>query len=176
MNSSIQKPLVGSSGEFDETLRLIASISAPQGLEERVQAGLRAVASSNRARILRWPVALRLENAWMQNLGRAAAAAAIVAVVVGGGWGISSRIQPAQPSSAIAAPQRGAGQTGQIGQGGFSSAGAMRTPQTLNGPVVAHPVAVAPETAKPDVKSPVRHGKPAAAKKVVAQKAAPTEK
>jgi hypothetical protein len=60
MNSSIQKPLVDGSGmgEFEETLRLIASLSVPEGLEERVQAGLHAETStvSRRARILRWPV------------------------------------------------------------------------------------------------------------------------
>jgi len=157
------------SGEFENTLRLIARLSAPEGLEERVQAGLRTAAktASGRARILRWPVALRLENAWMQNLARTAAAAAIAIVVIGGGWGISSRFQPAHPSSAIAIPQRGAGQTG---QGGFSSAGAMRTPQTLNGPIVehpavAHPATVAPQTAKPAAKTLARHGKPASAKK-----------
>jgi len=156
------------SGEFEETLRLIARLSAPEGLEERVRAGLRAatLAKLPKARILRWPVALRLDNDWM----RAAAAAAIVAVVVGGGWGISSRFQPSQPSSAIVVPLRGAGQSG------FSSAGAMRTPQTLNGPVVAHPATVAPETAKPAAKTPVRHGKSTAAKKAVAPKAAPTAK
>ena len=147
---------------------MVARLSAPEGLEERVQAGLRttALAELPKARILRWPVALRLDNDWM----RAAAAAAIVAVVVGGGWRISSRFQPAQPSSAAAVPQRGAGQSG------FSSAGAMRTPQTLNGPVVAHPATVAPETAKPAAKTPVRHGKSTAAKKAVTSKAAPTEK
>jgi hypothetical protein len=163
------------SGAADETLRLIARLSSPEGLEERVQAGLRAATStaSRRARILRWPAALRLENVWVQNLARAAAAAAIVAVVVGGGWGISSRFQPVQPSSASAVPPHSAGQTGQTGQGGFSSAGAMRTPQTLNGPVVTHPATVAPQPAKPDVKTPARHGKPAAAKKVVAQPAVP---
>ncbi len=150
------------SGEFEETLRLIARLSASEGLEERVQAGLRTAASkaSGRARILLWPQAL-----WVQNLARAAAAAAIVAVVVGGGWGISSRFQPTQPSSAIAVPLHSAN------QGGFSSAGAMRTPQTLNGPVVAQPAVVAPETTKPVVKTPARHGKPAAAKKGVAQPA-----
>ena len=149
-----------SSGEFDETLRLIARISAPEGLEERVQVGLRTV--SPKARILRWPEALRLENAWMQNLARAAAAAAIVAVVVGGGWGVSSRFQPNQPTSAIAVPPL------VTSQGGFSSAGAMRTPQTLNGPVVAHPATVAPETAKPAAKhatkSPARQVKSAPVK------------
>jgi hypothetical protein len=173
MNSSIQKPFISSSGNYEETLRMIARLSAPEGLEERVQAGLRTEASSGSARILRWPAALRLENAWMQNLARTAAAAAIVAVVVGGGWGISSRFQPIQPSSAIAVPPHS---TGQNGQGGFSSAGAMRTPQTLNGPVVTHPATVAPQTDKPAVKTPVRQGKTAAAKKAVAQPAAPTAK
>ncbi len=170
MNSSIQKPLVGGSGEFEETLRLIARFSAPEGLEERVQAGLRAAAStaSGRARILRWPEALRLENDWMQNLARAAAAAAIVAVVVGGGWGISSRFQPAQPSSAIAVPTAAPDKLDN-GQGGFSSAGAMRTPQTLNGPVVAPSATAAPEKGKAAAKKPIRHGKHAAAKRGVAQ-------
>jgi hypothetical protein len=157
----------------EETLRLIARLSAPEGLEERVQAGLRAATStaSLRARILRWPEALRVENAWMQNLARAAAAAAIVAVVVGGGWGISSRVQPNQPSSAIAVPPHG------NSQGGFSSAGAMRTPQTLNGPVVAHPATAAPETNKPAIKKPIRHGKlSAATKKGVAHPTVPAAK
>ncbi len=175
MNSSIQEPFDGSSENYDETLRLIARLSAPEGLEERVQAGLREATNtaSQKARILRWPGALRLENAplqnltWMQNLARAAAAAAIVAVVVGGGWGISSRFQPIQPSSAIAVPPHVSS------QGGFSSAGAMRTPQTLNGPIVEHPMvvhpaAIAPETAKPAAKTPVQHGKPTVAKKGVA--------
>lgn len=178
MNSSLQKPFDGSSGNFDETLRLIARLSAPEGLEERVQAGLRAATrtASGKARILRWPEALRLENAWMQNLARTAAAAAIVAVVVGGGWGISSRFQSTQPSSAVTVPPHGAGQTRQTGQSGFSSAGAMRTPQTLNGPVVAHPAAIAPQTAKPAVMTPVRRGKPTAAKKTLAQKVTPPVK
>ena len=126
------------SGAAEETLRLIARLSAPAGLEERVQAGLRAAAWTElpKARFLRWPVAFSMDNNWT----RAVAAAAIVAVVVGGGWGISSRFQPAQPSNAVAVPLRGAGQAG------FSSAGAMRTPQTLNGPVVAAPAAARPVT------------------------------
>jgi hypothetical protein len=176
------------SGEFEETLRLIARLSAPEGLEERVQAGLRTATStaSHRARILRWPVALRRENAWMQNLARMAAAAAIVAVVVGGGWGISFRFQPVQLSSAITIPERGAGQTGQtgqtgqigqVGQGGFSSAGAMRTPQTLNGPIIAAPADARPMTtpqaqtkaaAKAHAKTHARHGKPSPAKNPLA--------
>ena len=126
------------SGEFENTLRLIASLPAPAGLEERVEIGLRAASRTDagKARILTWPVALRLENAWM----RSAAAAAIVAVVIGGGWGVYSRVQPGQPDKLVA-PLRA------VPPGGFSSAGAMRTPQTLNGPVVAKPALfVVPKT------------------------------
>jgi len=165
MKTSEQNSLVtGSvSGEFENTLRLIARLSPPEGLEERMHAGLRAEADTTpgKTRILRWP-----EAQWIQNLARAAAAAAIVTVVVGGGWGVLSRFQPSQPSSAIAVPQHGGA------QGGFSSAGAMRTPQTLNGPVVAHPATATPEMNKAAVKKPIRHGKPATGKKAVAQKSA----
>jgi hypothetical protein len=167
------------SGRYEETLRLIARLSPPEGLEERVQVGLRTAAktASGRARILRWPEALRLDTtslqnlAWMQNLARTAAAAAIAIVVVGGGWGISSRFQPTQPSSAITIPPHGAG------QGGFSSAGAMRTPQTLNGPIVeapavAHPATIPQAQAKPasnaHAKTHARHGKSVPAKKTIA--------
>jgi len=149
------------SGSFEETLRLIASLSAPEGLEDRIQAGLRAAPKPATARILAWPTALRLENAWL----RAAAAAAIVAVVIGGGWVISSRVQPAQPAQAITIPQHAGS------QGGFSSAGAMRTPQTLNGPVVAQP---AKSDAKPAAKTPIHRGKPAS--KANSQPVAPAAK
>ena len=167
MNSSTQKPSVGSSGDFEETLRLIARVSAPEGLEERVQTGLRKAksTSSGKARILAWPVALRLDSAWSQsNLARTAAAAAIVAVVVGGGWRISSRFQPAQPSSANAVPAHS------TNQGSFSSAGAMRTPQTLNGPIVtataaAHPAAAVTQPAKHAALSKHHRGAPASVKK-----------
>ena len=148
----------------EETLRLIARLSGPEGLEERVQAGLRAAATTaaTKARILRWPAALQLSNLWQSSLVRAVAAAAIVAVVVGGGWVVSSRFQPAQLSNAIVIPPHASA------QGGFSSAGAMRTPQTLNGPVVAHPTQTAQTVAH---SAPTKHhrGKPAAAKNPLAQ-------
>jgi hypothetical protein len=147
------------SGDFEETLRLVARLAAPEGLEERVQAGLRV--APRKARILAWPSVLRIESAWM----RSAAAAAIVAVVVGGGWVVSSRVHPAQPAQAITIPQHG------VSQGGFSSAGAMRTPQTLNGPVVTQP---AETDAKPATKATIGHGK--AASKTIAQPSAPAEK
>jgi hypothetical protein len=169
------------SSPAEETLRLIARLSPPEGLEERVQAGLRAKGTvPGRARILQWPMALRLDNFWMQSsLARMAAAAAIVAVVVGGGWGVISRVQPAQPARAIAIPPRAST------QGGFSSAGAMRTPQKLNGPIVeppavAHSAAAAPPAAKAAGKgaaqTPVRHGKSAVAHKSLARPAAPPAK
>jgi hypothetical protein len=117
--------------DVDATLRLVASLPAPQGLEDRVHAALRS-APRRGARVIQWPgdwpAGFRTDSAWM----RSAAAAAIVFVVVGGGWGVYSRVQPpkviAMPSH-VGAP------------GGFSSGGAMRTPQTLNGPVINHPAA-----------------------------------
>ncbi len=139
---------------YEQTLRLLATIPVPQGLADRVQADLRS--ASRQKRVLAWPAALKPDSNWM----RAAAAAAIVTVVGGGGWGVYSRVQPASPSRAIVMPSHLAA------PGGFSNAGAMRTPQTLNGPQVVQPVLVAtPQPAKsaaktPELKSPsTRHGK-----------------
>ena len=126
-NSTSHIPPHLASGSAEETLRLIARLPAPEGLENRVNAGLKNAPRS--ASILQWPASLRPTASWM----RGAAAAAIVFVVAGGGWGIYMRVLPSQPARVIVMPHPGAG-------GGFSSAGAMRTPQTLNGPVVAEPV------------------------------------
>ncbi|MGA3009500.1 MAG: hypothetical protein ABSD72_04500 [Terracidiphilus sp.] len=171
MNLSNQKRIDGKSesGEFESTLRLIASLPAPEGLTERVQAGLSAAngASGSRTRVLAWPAALRSQNGWLQSsLARSAAAVAIAAVVVGGGWGVYSRVQPKQLNRAITVSPRIAS------QGGFSSAGAMRTPQTLNGPEVVHPATIGTQTAKVARKAvtpmPVRRGKSASGKKAAA--------
>jgi hypothetical protein len=121
----------GGSGGYEESLRVIARLPAPEGLEERVMAGVRA-GSGRKARVLDFP-ALRPGSGWM----RGAAAAAIVFVVAGGGWGIYSRVQKPQTAKVITMPARMAA------PGGFSNAGAMRTPNTLNGPVA--PVLVAPK-------------------------------
>jgi hypothetical protein len=158
--------------EAEVTLRLIASLPAPEGLEDRVTVGLRAARlsaapgkGSRTAHILSWPARPRLESNWM----RSAAAAAIVFVVVGGGWGVYSRVQPAQPARVIVLPPRVAA------PGGFSSAGAMRTPQTLNGPVVTHKVtAPARQAAKDSLKAQPQHkpmhgGKVAATGKTAAE-------
>jgi len=82
-------------GEAEATLRLIARLPAPEGLEERVRASLRA--APRRGRILAWPAAFRPESGWM----RAAAAAAIVFVVAGGGWGVYSRVEQRQPARTV---------------------------------------------------------------------------
>jgi hypothetical protein len=129
MNSNPHNPKIsdsashGPSGAGDETMRLIARLPAPAGLEDRVHTALRV--PPRRARVLAWPNRLNPQNGWM----RTAAAAAIVFVVVGGGWGVYSRVQRNQPAKIIAMPAH------MPAAGGFSTAGAMRTPQTLPGPV-----------------------------------------
>jgi hypothetical protein len=158
MNQSDMSRSTGSSGvsEFESMLRLLANLPAPTGLEARVQAGLLSAAhtAAPKARILAWPVALRPAAGWLQSsLIRSAAAAAIVAVVIGGGWGISSRLPPPQPTSAIAMPPR------LSAQGGFSSAGAKRSPQTLNGPIVVAPTLTQPAAAKPGSPAPLHRAK-----------------
>jgi hypothetical protein len=117
----------------EETLRLIANLPAPEGLEDRVHAALQAAPRTGR--ILQWPASLSSGSAWVRSTAmKGAAAAAIVCVVAGGGWQVYSRVQP---NKVIAMPAHVAA------PGGFSNAGAMRTPQTLNGPVVKNPAAKA---------------------------------
>ena len=154
----------------ESTLRLIATLPAPEGLEDRVQAALQAAPRAGR--VLAWPAALRPDSDWL----RSAAAAAIVLVVAGGGWGIYSHVQPGGPERGVAAPMR------VVAPAGFSSAGAMRTPQTLTGPVVAHP-ATAQKPAKPAAKPAARTAQtqhrgtqPAAPDKADVQPVAPAAK
>jgi hypothetical protein len=128
-------PNTADAGEAEKTLRLIASLPAPEGLEDRVKSGLQEF--SRTGRVLHWPTSMRPRGGWMNNtMMRSAAAAAIVFVVVGGGWGVYSHVQPAQTPKVIAMPRVSA-------PGGFQSAGAMRTPQTLDRPVLKHPVKAA---------------------------------
>lgn len=131
-----RKNTLATPASVDATLRLIATLTPPAGLEDRIHASLLAqLKAADRpevvSRVLAWPSSRPVGPRWLQNdLLRSAAAAAIVAVVLGGSWGISSRIRPAASAKGAALPNRVAG------PGGFSSAGAMRTPQTLHGPVV----------------------------------------
>jgi len=130
----------GSPSSAEDTLRLIAGLPAPEGLADRVQAGLRTAPRT--ASILRWPHALRPTGGWMHSaVARSAAAAAIVCVVAGGGWEVYSRIQPAPSARVVVMPPRVA-----PGSVGFSSSTAMRVPQTLDGPVVPKPITAKPQT------------------------------
>jgi len=151
----------------EATLRLIATVPVPQGLEDRVKAGLQAAPQTGR--VLHWPSMPLSGGRWMRSTAaRAAAAAAIVFVVAGGGWGVYSRVQPAQSPKVIAMPQR------VNTPGGFSNAGAMRTPQTLNGPVLAHPVEETPKQNDGDVKV-VPMPKKSQGEKTTAHKKAPAK-
>ncbi len=160
------------SATVDATLRLVANLPAPQGIEDRILVGLRTAPRT--ARVLHWPVPLRSSTGAAGSWMRSAAAAAIVMVVAGGGWGIYTHVQPPQPNRVIVMPQRMAA------PGGFSSAGAMRTPQTLNGPVIAQPAAASSVQLKPLKKAaahpattPPRHPRPVATAKADAQLSAP---
>lgn len=116
-------PNGGALDEVDNTLRLIARATLPPGLEDRVLAGV--LAAPRAGRVLAWPQPRRAGN-WMRN----AAAAAIMLVVGGGGWGIYSHVQPREQAGAIIAPRV------VVQPGAFSSAGVIRRPQTVNGPVL----------------------------------------
>lgn len=173
MNPSPRNPFTPDSvsvytpASVEATLRMIATLPAPAGLEDRVQTAL--FSAPQTARVLAWPVAFRPQAGWM----RAAAAAAIVFVVAGGGWGVYSRVQPGLQFGAKTVPVRVASPAA-----GFSSAGAMRTPQTLNGPVVPAPAAKVAQPAGVAVKAPAKadqttanRGKTAAKRKVSTQPA-----
>lgn len=108
----------------EETLRVVASLPAPAGLENRVHSALQR--APRRGRILAWPETFRSQSGWM----RTAAAAAIVFVVAGGGWGVYTRVEQGRPAKVLVMPHITA-------PGGFSGANAVRTPQTLSGPTVA---------------------------------------
>lgn len=127
--STASTPPSGAADDAEATLRLIASLPAPVGLEDRIFTGV--VSAPRKGRVLAWrPDALDAHRTSSGNWMRSAAAAAIVFVVAGGGWGIYSRVEQRQPARVILMPPR-------LGrQGGFSSAGAIRAPRTIPGPVV----------------------------------------
>ena len=107
--------------EAEQTLRVIASLPAPAGLEDRVHACL--LAAPRQARILRWPGTAHTVSGWR----RGAAAAAIVLVVGGGSWGVYSRVAPGQPAKGISGPRM-------AGPGEFSQGGAVALYSALTHP------------------------------------------
>lgn len=117
----------GSENQADATLRLIASLPAPEGLADRLHGKLR----DGSGRVLSWPMR-RTGGGGFQGWLRGAAAAAIVCVVAGGAWGVYSRSAQAPAANAVAVPVRVHPATG------FSSANAIKTPDTLKGAVLTH--------------------------------------
>ncbi|MFP5275886.1 MAG: hypothetical protein ACLGPM_02130 [Acidobacteriota bacterium] len=128
MNVTPHNPGGSENGSFEATLHGITHITVPAGLEERVHAVLQA--APRQARVLAWTSPWS-ERSWTANWMRAAAAAAIVVVVAGGGWGVYTRVQQ-QNGKMIVVPAP----VVPVGAG-FSSAGAIRTPQTVQGPVLS---------------------------------------
>jgi len=110
---------------YEATLHAVTHVPKPEGLEERVHAALER--APRQARLLEWPGG---SIGWM----RGAAAAAIVMVVAGGGWGVYRHAQQ-EAAKAVMAP---AVQVAPAA-GGFSSAGAKRTPETVKGPAIVTP-------------------------------------
>ena len=174
MKNSLNDSVSGDLGSFEETLWLIANAPVPEGLADRVQARLDANSAVRlrKGSVLAWPVALAPGSNWM----RAAAAAAIVFVVAGGGWGVYSRVQPLPAARNVVPQPRTAV------PGGMSTAGAMRTPQTLNGPMLTHSESQ-PSAGNPAVKAsaplaqkPAHRAKTALASKAAPQLGAPAAK
>ena len=125
MNVTPHNPGGSENGTFESTLHVITHVSVPRGIEERMHAAL--AAAPRQARVADW-TSFCGEESWRAGWMRAAAAAAIVVVVAGGGWGVYSRVQHSGRVGTVPAIPIGAG---------FSSAGAIRTPQTVQAPVLA---------------------------------------
>jgi hypothetical protein len=159
MNSPIDNAFASNSnsgpGEAERTLRIIAGLPAPEGLEERIMDVLNNAPPT--ANVLPWRQGKR--GGWIGgSLVRGAAAAAIVFVVGGGSWTVYSRVHPPPAPKVIAMPRVAA-------SGGFATGGAMRTPQTLNGPTLAHPVkAPQGQAPAPAARKPQKRSKSAASK------------
>ena len=116
--------------DAERSLRLIASLPAPVGIEDRVKSGLRG--TPIQTGVIGWPLSPNRAG-WAQvSYLRAAAAAAIVLMVAGGGWGVYAHFGQAPSPAADVVPQR-------IDGGGFSSAEARRAPKTVEGPTIVVP-------------------------------------
>jgi hypothetical protein len=153
----------------EDTLRLIASLPAPEGLAERVKAGMQSAPESGR--VLAWRGANRPAGGWMYtSVARGAAAAAIVCAVAGGGWRIYSRVQPGPTGNVLMMPAPATPSGSR-----FGNAGATRVPDTLDRPVLIHPVPPSPELnvqKAPLQPKTVRGGKTAGKKKTSSRPAA----
>lgn len=112
--------------EVERTLRLVAGLDAPLDLAERVKARV-AAGHAAPGRLLAWPAPRRVQ--WL----RGAIAAGLLAAVAAGGAVAYRWVAPAPMAHTAPATARPAVQQK------FSTAGAMRTPLTLRGPVAPLP-------------------------------------
>ncbi|MDR3793181.1 MAG: hypothetical protein P4L03_07360 [Terracidiphilus sp.] len=160
MNQTIVNGKAEAVSEAEATLRLIASLPAPEGIAERLKAGLAAVeAAPKRGRVLAWPAKSSMaQGGWLQG----AAAAALLLAMAGGGWSAYKWVAPAPALQTLPSAAR------PVLQGGFSAAGAMRRPETLVGPIAP---AVTNQVTKMQTGTAGKHGK-RAEKGDVKQKAA----
>lgn len=154
MNPTPRNPSGNESHSWEATLHLIAHAPVPGGIEDRVHAVLAVAPRSERR--LAW-VSPWSDGAWAAGWMRTAAAAAIVVIVAGGGWGVYSSVQP-QARKMVAVPV-----VQSAPAAGFSSAGAIRTPQTVKGTVLVQPDKSAAAKAKSVRKAGAEVAKQAAA-------------
>ena len=128
--------------QVDESLRLLSQVELPAGLEDRLRAGLRlAVTEPGSARILSWPTKTGKRVVRSMAWRRAAAAIFLAAAILGCAWSVLW-----QQKSRSASIQQNHPMVRPLPAGGFSNAGAMRTPKTLDGPI-ANPQSM-PESGK----------------------------
>ena len=125
--------------DLNNTLQLLAQAPLPEGLNDRLKAALHKASAEapQRGKVIAWPSAPEEATATgqPQTVGvrwmRLAAAVLIAAAVFASGWGVAWHQESANSAVAPKAPL-----VRPLPAGGFSSAGAMRTPQTIEGPVV----------------------------------------
>jgi hypothetical protein len=137
MNSDSQNRFVHcATSEAEQTLQIIARLPVPKGLEGRIVKAIRS--APRRGLLLGWPSPFDLRRQWMRTV----AAASIAFVVAGGSWGVCWRVQQGQPAKLIVLPAHVSA------PGTFSGAAAIRTPQTLSGPVLTHSAKATSRSAK----------------------------
>jgi len=137
IDASRKEPTGFDLSALDEALKALTCQQAPEGLEDRIEARLRQALAAERTHTsLLQRLQLKfaelsegLQANWMQsNALRGSMAVLLAALVIGSGYQIANRSNTAQsPALAPTAPQS---------NGGFNSAGAVRTPHTIDGPLL----------------------------------------
>lgn len=131
----------------EAALRRLATLPAPEGLEERLELRLRVAMREPAKTAPRWRVWSLAAPVWV----RAAAVMALVLAVAGGCWEIALHLNKQQEAHQQTAPLTAPAPTA---GGGFATGNAIRTPRTLNGPTIPQAkVQQVEPTAVPTVKT-----------------------